>query len=170
MPATPIIEVLPPEGRSKEVEPLLIELSEWMDRKFELPGTGIRFGLDALLGLIPGIGDFVTFLITCYILSSAARYGVPRVTLARMGMNAIVDAVLGCIPIVGDVFDVAWKANTRNVELLQRTLQSSPESLRRHQRQDWLFVGGLIAAMLVVMTLVIAGAWTMIGWLLGWGS
>lgn len=138
-----------------------------MDTKFEIPGLRVRFGLDALLGLLPGLGDFVTFLISCYVLSEAARYRVPRITLARMGMNSIVDAVMGCIPFFGDLFDVAWKANTRNVELLRRTLESSPAARRRAQRQDWLFVIGLIAAMLAVFALSITVAWSVLGWLAG---
>ena len=157
--------MLPPEEPSTTVDPLLVELSEWMDTKFEIPGLRVRFGLDALLGLIPGVGDLVTFVISCYVLSAAARYGVPRITLARMGMNSIVDAVMGCIPFAGDLFDVAWKANTRNVALLRRTLESTPEASRRAQRQDWLFVVGLIAAMLAVIGLSITVAWSILGWL-----
>jgi hypothetical protein len=82
-------------------------------------------------------------------------------------MNAIVDAVMGCIPVVGDFFDVAWKANTRNVELLRRTLAETPQSARRNRRQDWLFVGGLIAAMSIIMTAIVVTAWRLIGWVLG---
>jgi hypothetical protein len=166
---TPEVEVLPPEPDIAQVDPFLVELSQWMDTRFEIPGLRLRFGLDALLGLIPGFGDFLTFLVTCYVLSAAARHGIPRITLARMGMNAIVDAVMGCVPLVGDLFDVAWKANTRNVALLQRTLESTPQSLRRYQRQDWLFVSGLILAVAIIIGLLVAATWMILVWLIGWG-
>src|SRR5687768_5907022 len=134
------IELLPPERES--IEPFLQQLSEWMDSKFEVPGLNIRFGLDAILGLIPGLGDAIAFFISCYIIGAANHLGVPRITIARMGMNVAVDLVLGAVPLIGDLFDVAWKANTRNVELLRRTLEVSPDQRRRATLSDWLFVIG----------------------------
>ena len=162
----PVIDVLPPESNSSEVDPLLNELADWMDTRFEIPGFRWRFGLDALLGLIPGLGDTVTFLISCYILTAAARLGVPRITLARMGMNSIIDFALGSIPLVGDVFDVAWKANTRNVALLRRSLELTPHNQRRARRGDWLFVVGVAIVLLSALAGSIALAWTVIVWTL----
>jgi hypothetical protein len=162
--STPIqVEVLPPER--KQIDPLLEQVSEWMDTKFQIPGVGWRFGLDALLGLIPGLGDAVTLLVSCYILSAAANYGVPRITLARMGMNALIDMIVGCVPLVGDVFDVAWKANTRNVELLRRAQQLTPEAQRRARRGDWLFVLGILAVLGAVLLVSVLVAWQVLGWL-----
>jgi hypothetical protein len=161
--APPKIEVLPPESDRPAVDPLLVELSQWMDTKFRIPGVNLRFGLDALLGLIPGLGDAVTFLVSCYILSTAANLGVPRITIARMGTNVLVDLVMGCVPVLGDLFDVAWKANTRNVELLRRTLEATPQSQRRARRGDWLFVIGMLAALFVLMALLVALAWMVLG-------
>src|SRR5262245_42200736 len=95
------IELLPPER--EEILPFLKELSEWMDSKFEIPGTGVRFGLDPVLGLFPGLGDLLTFLVSCVILSAAARHGVSRITIARMYMNVAIDLVLGSVPLLGDL-------------------------------------------------------------------
>ncbi len=153
----PKVEVLPPERET--IDPVLEQLSDWMDTRFEIPGIKVRFGLDALLGLIPGVGDAATFLTSCYILSAAARYGVPRITLWRMGLNVITDLVVGCIPLVGDVFDVAWKANTRNVQLLKRELASTPQSQRERRRGDWLIVGGMVVGLFVVLVVAITIAW-----------
>jgi hypothetical protein len=163
------VEVLPPESKSdaQQMDPLLDELSQWMDTKFSIPGLNLRFGLDALLGLIPGLGDTVTFLVSCYILSAAARLGVPRITIARMGTNVLVDLVMGCVPILGDLFDVAWKANTRNVQLLRHTLNATPQARRQAQRGDWLFVGGMLCLLFVLMGLIVTLAWSVFGWLIG---
>lgn len=165
----PHVEVLPPESgthRNRDaVDPLLVELSQWMDTKFQIPGLNLRFGLDALLGLIPGLGDAVTFLVSCYVLSAAANLGVPRITIARMGTNVLVDLVMGCVPLLGDLFDVAWKANTRNVELLRRTLEATPHARRQAQRGDWLFVAGMLALLFVLMALMVFIAWSIVGWL-----
>jgi hypothetical protein len=147
------------------MDPLLEQLADWMDTRFEIPGFRWRFGLDALLGLIPGLGDTITCLISFYILAAAARLGVPRITMARMGMNTIIDFVVGSIPLLGDVFDVAWKSNTKNVALLRRSLELTPHGQRRARRGDWLFVAGVAAALVIVLGLTIAVAWTMIGWL-----
>jgi hypothetical protein len=130
-----------------------------MDTRFEIPGLRWRFGLDALLGLIPGLGDTVTFFVSCFILTSAARYGVPRITLARMGMNVVLDLVMGSIPLLGDVFDVAWKSNTRNVALLRRVVEAAPESERRARRGDWLFVAGILAGLFGILALCVLVAW-----------
>ena len=163
MPSTrePEVEVLPPlGGRSQgEVDPLLEELSEWMDSKFEIPGTGIRFGLDPLLGLFPGLGDTITALLSFFILSAAVQRGVPRITMARMGLNIGIDFLLGAIPFVGDLFDVAWKANLKNMELLRRSTLAPEQEARRHRLGDWLFVGGMMLGLLALLVLTIATAW-----------
>lgn len=129
----------------------LEQLAKWMDAAFEIPGTKIRFGLDALVGLIPGLGDLVTTLVSLHILRTASMHGVPRVTLARMGLNIAADSLAGSVPFVGDAFDVYWKANQRNVELLRRHLSSVPSEARRARAGDWLFVGGLALVLLAMM-------------------
>ena len=102
----------------------LQKLAYWLDDRFRLPGTNMRIGLDGLLGFIPGIGDAATALLSAYIIAEAYRLGVPPSHLVRMGANVGIDALVGSVPILGDIFDVRWKANRRNVALLLRHLES----------------------------------------------
>src|SRR5918998_4464722 len=103
-----------------EIERSLDRLSHLLDGLFRIPGTRWRFGLDALVGLIPGIGDTATSLASFYILAAGVRYRVPKVTLLRMGMNIGLDFLLGAVPVVGDLFDFAWKSNEMNMELIRQ--------------------------------------------------
>tara|TARA_R110002072_G_scaffold2361_8_gene19660 strand:+ start:5632 stop:6009 length:378 start_codon:yes stop_codon:yes gene_type:complete len=100
----------------------LESLAELMDSRFRIPGTGIRFGLDAVIGLIPGVGDAVTLLPTLYIISQAQKHGAAGHIQAAMVFNAALDLVIGAVPLLGDLFDVGFKANHRNVRLLKRHL------------------------------------------------
>jgi len=97
----------------------LQSLADWMDSRFVVPGTSIRFGLDSLLGLIPGVGDSVTVISTGYLLHHAKIHDVPKHIRFKMIWNAFVDWLIGLVPLVGDVFDVGWKANQRNVALMR---------------------------------------------------
>jgi uncharacterized protein DUF4112 len=97
-------------------------LATLLDTAFLVPGTNIRFGLDALIGLVPGIGDVVTTLMALYIVREARALGAPPFLIARMLANVALDGVVGAVPLVGDVFDVAWRANRRNMALLRRHL------------------------------------------------
>jgi hypothetical protein len=97
-------------------------LANWMDAGFRLPVVGIRFGWDSVLGLVPGIGDALAALPALWILTEAHRMGARRATLARMAVNTAADVALGSIPILGDIADVALKANRRNVALLRRDM------------------------------------------------
>jgi uncharacterized protein DUF4112 len=98
-------------------------LAQLMDGAFVVPGTDIRFGLDALIGLVPGIGDAVTTLISLFIVNEARALGAPRLLIARMVANVAVDGLVGAVPLVGDVFDVAFRANRRNLALLRDHLE-----------------------------------------------
>jgi len=109
-----------------------------------VPILGWRFGLDALIGLIPGIGDTGTALASFYILASAVRHGVPKITLLRMGMNIGFDYLIGSVPVVGDVADVFWKSNQKNIALLRKRATVSAEEKRAGRMSDWIFVGGII--------------------------
>lgn len=115
-----------------------------MDDLIKIPGLGWRFGLDALIGLIPGFGDTATSLASFYILASAVRYGVPKVTMLRMGMNIGIDYLVGSLPLVGDLFDAWWKSNHMNVELLRKRATVSRDDVRKGKISDWLFVGAII--------------------------
>lgn len=134
-----------------EVEESLEQLSRWMDGLFSIPGTGWRFGLDALIGLVPGVGDFATTTVSLYILASGVRYRVSKVTLLRMAANIGVDYVVGSIPVVGDLFDVYWKSNQRNVELLRERATATPEEARRGRAGDWLFLAAIVVVLLALL-------------------
>lgn len=147
-----------------EVEESLNKLSHLMDGLFRIPGVGWRFGLDALVGLVPGIGDTATSLVSFYILAAGVRYRVPKVTLLRMGLNIGVDYALGSIPLVGDLFDFAWKSNEMNVELLRRRATVPASEAKKGRTGDWIFVGVII---LVLVALLIGSIWLSL-YLLWW--
>lgn len=104
----------------------LDKLAMWLDSKWRLPGTQIYVGYDTLIGLIPGIGDTITTLISAYIIRQADLLGVPGWIKWRMAWNVAVDWFIGIIPLVGDIFDIGWKANIKNVELIKRHAKLSP--------------------------------------------
>jgi hypothetical protein len=97
-------------------------VADLLDARFRLPGTGWRFGLDSIVGLIPGIGDAATAAVALWMLREGQRLGATRGILARMAGNVLVDAVFGSVPLVGDIFDAGFKCNRRNVALLRRHL------------------------------------------------
>ncbi len=97
-------------------------LADWMDSKFIVPGTNHRFGLDSLVGLIPGIGDTVGLLVSGYIFHKATRHNLPHHLKAVMLWNIFIDWLIGIVPFAGDIFDIGWKANRRNVDLLKKHL------------------------------------------------
>jgi hypothetical protein len=155
--------VVAAEPRTRaEVERSLDQLSLWMDGLFRIPGTGWRVGLDAIVGLIPGVGDFATTAVSLYILAAGVRYRVPKVTLLRMATNIGVDYVLGSIPVVGDIFDAAWKSNQMNVELLRRRASVSAEEAAHGRASDWLFLAVLVLGLLALL----AGSIALSLWLL----
>jgi hypothetical protein len=107
-------------ARTDEVEKVG-RLVRWLDDLVRVPGTRFGIGLDAILGFfVPGLGDLVTGAVSLAVLTAAARRGVPRIVLARMLVNVGVDTVVGLVPVVGDVFDLLWRSNTRNLALLER--------------------------------------------------
>lgn len=126
----------------------LSRLAWLMDSSFRIPGTQIRFGLDGVIGLIPGIGDALGAIISSHILTQAAHMGAPKSILLKMAFNIGLDAILGILPVLGDVSDFVWKANQRNVKLLNDYLEQ-PERTVTHSR---FFVGilGFLAFSVVV--------------------
>jgi len=143
--------VVPARSERADVERSLEQLSRAMDGLFRIPGTGWRIGLDALVGLIPGVGDFATTAVSLYILAAGVRYRVPKVTLLRMASNIAVDYLLGAVPIVGDIFDAAWKSNQMNVELLKQRASVSPEEARHGRLSDWLFLAVIVLGLLLLL-------------------
>jgi hypothetical protein len=146
-------EILPPEGyvkgsRFKGANNLFADenldfLAHLLDDCFRVPGTSIRFGLDGIIGLIPGLGDILGGLASTIIVVAAWVRGVPYITLFRMVVNIGIEVLLGTIPLLGDAFDIAWKANRRNYALIVRHL----EHPRRQTWKDWFFLA------LIAMTL-----------------
>jgi hypothetical protein len=121
-----------------------------MDDMFRVPVLGWRFGLDALVGLIPGLGDTSTSLVSFYILAAAVRYRVPKITLLRMGVNIAIDYVVGSLPVVGDLADAWWKSNRMNLDLLRKRATVSAADARSGRTSDWLFVGGIILGLIAL--------------------
>src|SRR5437588_10195387 len=111
-----------PVGRptTVQIERELEVLSQIMDNQFRIPVLGWRFGLNAIIDLIPEFGDIATTIVAFYILVSAVRYRVPKITLLRMGVNIVIYFIVGILPFVGDLFDAWWKPNIRNLNLLRR--------------------------------------------------
>jgi hypothetical protein len=135
---------------SLTVDKSLERLGWLMDSLFRVPVLGWPFGLDALIGLIPGFGDTGTALVSFYILGAAVRYRVPKITLLRMSLNIAIDYVVGSLPVVGDLADAWWKSNRMNVELLRKRATVSAEEARPGRLSDWLFVGGLIVGLTIL--------------------
>jgi hypothetical protein len=131
------------------IDKSLERLGWLMDDLFRVPLLG-RFGLDPLIGLIPGLGDTMTSLVSFYILVSAVRYRVPKITMLRMALNIGVDYLLGSVPFVGDLFDAYWKSNQMNLALLRKRATVSAEDARAGKASDWLFVGALILPLAVL--------------------
>ncbi len=126
----------------------LRRISRLLDNAIAIPGTKIRFGLDPILGLLPGGGDTITGGIAAYIVVEAARMGVPREVLAKMVGNILIDSFAGTIPVVGDLFDVGWKANVKNIKLLEKHLEISETD-----KSNPLVVIGLI----LLLSLIVLG-------------
>ena len=127
-----------------------------LDSAFRVPGTNLTFGLDPIIGLIPGIGDLTSPLFAALLLLHAVRMRIPRVVQLRLLINAIIDLLIGLVPVLGDIFDFGWKANVRNLALLER--HAHPES--KATRGDWIFVFSIIGVLvaLAVIPLIVA-AW-----------
>lgn len=146
-------------ARTDEVEKVG-DVVRWMDDLVRVPGTKFGIGLDAIVGaIVPGVGDAITGTVSLVLVRAALRRGVPRIVVARMFVNIMVDVLFGLLPIVGDVFDLFWRSNTRNLALLERH-QGELEPQAR--TGDWLVVG---AAGALVVASVVAPI-MMVGWLL----
>lgn len=139
--------------REKEVqiEKGLEELSYYLDGLFRIPGTGWRFGLDSLIGLVPNIGDTLTVLPSFYILLAGVRYGVPKITLLRMAFNIGLDYLVGSIPFIGDAFDFVWKANKQNMDLIRARATGTDQGTM----SDYVFVFTLFGLLLALLALSI---------------
>ena len=139
---------------------LLRRWARIFDSQFQIPGTSIRFGIDPILGLVPGLGDLATPILSMFMVWHGARLRVPKVVLARMVLNALIDAVAGLVPVAGDLFDFGWKATAWNLALLERHAMPG----QRATSGDYLFVILCMvllaaAALLPIVLLIWLGEW-----------
>src|SRR5271165_3429210 len=172
MPQPPKPDILPPEsgtlrsrtsiGGSWFADENLDLLAHLLDDWFRLPGTSIRFGLDGIIGLIPGLGDILAGLASCIIIVAAWFRGVPYIGLMRMVVNLAIDVIVGAIPFIGDAFDIVWKANRRNYALMTRHLRQP----RRHTWKDYVFLLCIAIALLTIFILPVIVILWLAGWLL----
>ncbi len=159
--------LLPPPGRWNRAtwyfrDDNLKHLEVLLDEAFRVPFTQVRFGLDGIIGLVPGLGDAIAGLLSLVIPFAAWARGVPYVTLVRMAANVAIGILIGTIPIFGDIFDVGWKSNRRNYLLMQRHLLAP----RRHTWRDWAFLILILVGMMAVIAIPLALLVWFIAWLL----
>ena len=162
-------EVLPPEEKNRRarLEPLFRWVALVMDELIALPNSKLKFGLDPLIGLIPGIGDTASAIVSAVVLIQAARRGLPKILLARMSLNILINEIVGIIPGVGDAFSFWFKSNKRNYELLL----AHTEKARRARASDWIFVIAMLAILFIIVAVGILVSFLVlraIAQLLGW--
>lgn len=133
-----------------QIERELQVLSQIMDNQFRIPILEWRFGLNAIIDLIPEFGDIATTIVALYILVAAVRYRVPKITLLRMGLNIAIYFIGGLLPFVGYLFDVWWKPNIRNLNLLRERATVSAEDAKRARKSDWLFVSIIVGSVVLL--------------------
>ena len=165
-PLKPTIEPGPWSGHPGPAATGLEILAWLMDRAFRVPGTNVRVGLDAILGLLPIGGDFLTGLVQVgLVLVAIERYRVPRAVAARMAANVLLDTALGSLPLVGDVFDVFFKANTRNIRLLHKVQQDPSPRRIRSTWESIAYLVGIAVILLIPLVLVLIGFVAVVAWL-----
>lgn len=141
------VEVLPPEPGDGKQDHLMQMLAWILDDLIPIPGTKMRFGLDPVIGLIPGAGDGSAAAVSSLLVVQAVRAGVPRIVLARMTLNIAINAIVGFIPILGNIFSLWFKSNNRNYGLLTKHAGKRKTSTVA----DWIFVGGLLGGILLLI-------------------
>ena len=149
-----------------QIERELEVFSQLMDNKFRIPVLNWRFGLNAIIDLVPGIGDVATTIVALYVVVSAVRYRVPKITLLRMGLNIAIYFVGGLVPLLGDLFAVWWKPNIRNLNLLRKRATVPAQEAKRGQTSDWLFVGLIVVGVLGLLFASLVFGFFFIWWLL----
>jgi hypothetical protein len=136
--------------------PWLRAWAELLDSRFRIPGTNIRFGIDPILSLVPGIGELASPVFTALLIAQGIAQGVPKVVLARMVGNALLDALIGAVPAIGTVLDIFWRANTDNLALLEQHSHGG----RQPTRGDYIFAAVLAGVLgLLVGIPVLLGIW-----------
>lgn len=135
-------------------------LAKLMDAQFRLPGTNMRFGLDGIIGLIPGAGDMSTFAVSSYMLWIMAKNGASGYVMARMVLNVLIDALVGIVPLLGDLFDFAFKANMRNMRLMQQHYKEG-----RHRGSAWKVIVPVLIILLAIIIAIIWAGYQLLSWL-----
>ncbi len=138
-------------------------LSHLLDNAFPIPGTSYRIGLDPLLGLLPGGGDFLGATLSAYIVLEGARLGLPRHILGQMVTNIIFETIAGSVPVLGDLVDATWKANAKNIAIMEEQLNVPRQS---KQKTDWLFLTLLFAGLVLVVIVMASISIALLRWLL----
>lgn len=142
-------EPAPVEVRDRRMDELR-RFAWLMDNQFRIPGTNIRFGFDALVGLVPGLGDFAGAAASAVFLVQAARMGAPAPVLGRMALNVALETIIGSVPALGDLFDVAFKANQRNFRLMER-LHLDPADADRTSRRSLVVLAAVLGGVLLLI-------------------
>ena len=147
-------EVLPPEEKNKRarLEPLFRWVAIVMDELIAFPNSKFKFGLDPLIGLIPGIGDTASAIVSALVLIQAARRGLPKILLARMSLNILINEAIGIVPILGDAFSFWFKSNARNYDLLRK----HADTPGRSTRSDWIFVALVLSTLGAILIVSLA--------------
>jgi len=152
-------EVVPDRPPPRELESARL-LARLLDDAIPIPGTPWRIGIDPLLGLLPALGDFVGAVLSSWLIVVAARMGAPKAIVARMGLNVAVETIVGIVPGLGDLFDAAWKANRRNLALLE-AWQARPVAT---ERASLARVAGIVLGVLALAIAVVYGGWRLLAW------
>ena len=146
-------EYIRPQGRNADAEEMIEKIAWLMDRS--IPIGGMRIGIDPILGLIPGVGDVFSGLLSTVLIVQAHRAGVPKATVLRMVANVGIDSVLGAVPFFGDLFDFAWKANSKNLQLYRASIRGQHKASR-----DWAFLALVVIGLLLILTIpILLGIW-----------
>jgi hypothetical protein len=142
-----------------------VEGLAWLlDNSIPVPGTGgRRFGIDAIIGIVPGVGDVVSGVLGLLVVWRGSRMGLPRIVVARMLLNALLDIAIGAIPIIGDAFDLWFKASTRNLALMRRHLERPDTSTREDWTAVLVVVGLAVAVIGAILWLIVALVGAIIG-------
>jgi hypothetical protein len=141
--------------------------ADLLDSRFEIPGTRIRFGIDPILSLVPGVGDLASPAFAIVLLVQGLDRRVPRVVLVRMALNALIDALIGMVPVAGNVGDIFWRANLMNLELLERHAQPGRPATQGDHAFVWTVVLLFALAVLVPVTLAAWLAYVVLRWVFG---
>lgn len=158
-------DVIEPDAKLPRDLVALRRFADLMDRAFEIPGTKMRFGLDAVIGLIPGVGDVVGGIMSTWIIAGALRHRVPMRIIGRMVLNVAVDLIFGAVPVAGDVFDFMFEENVKNMRLLEKYRDRSRPP--RTTLRIVLILGVIVAFFVGLALTLMGGLVALVLWIIG---